>query len=45
MTEADMAEIAALIGAAVRDETGADTAAIGERVSALVTRHPAYPRG
>lgn len=45
MAEADMATIARLIGRAVRDESGTDTAAIAEEVSALVTRHPAYPRG
>jgi len=45
MTEPDMAEIAALIGAAIRDGSGAETAEIGERVAALVTAHPAYPRG
>ena len=45
MTEPDMAEIAALIGRAVRDARGSDTAAVAEQVTALVTRHPAYPRG
>lgn len=45
MTESDMAEIATLIGSAIRDEAGAETAAIGERVAALVANNPAYPRG
>lgn len=45
MTEDDMAEIATLIGRAVRDDDGSDAPAIAEQVTALVTRHPAYPRG
>ena len=45
MTEPDMAEVATLIGRAVRDAHGSDTAAVAEQVTALVTRHPAYPRG
>ena len=45
MTEPDMAEVATLIGRAVRDARGSDTAAVAEQVTALVTRHPAYPRG
>ncbi len=43
MTEVDMKEVAALIGRAVRgQEPPADVAAA---VDALVSRHPAYPRG
>ncbi|MCX6433310.1 MAG: serine hydroxymethyltransferase [Actinobacteria bacterium] len=45
MTEDDMAIIASLISRAVRDEDGTQAAAIADDVSALVTRHPAYPRG
>jgi glycine hydroxymethyltransferase len=45
MTEPDMAQIASLIGRAIRDHNGSETAEIAEQVSALVTRHPAYPRG
>ena len=45
MGEADMAVVASLIGRAVRDQDGSDAAAISEEVSALVTEHPAYPRG
>ena len=45
MEVADMATVAALIGRAVRDADGSDAAAIAEEVTALVTRHPAYPRG
>jgi hypothetical protein len=37
-----MKEIASLIGQAVRGEALADVRA---RVDALVTAHPAYPRG
>ncbi|MCA1682683.1 MAG: threonylcarbamoyl-AMP synthase [Actinobacteria bacterium] len=44
MTEGDMKEIAGLIGRAVRDADGAATAEVAEAVSALVARHPAYPR-
>jgi glycine hydroxymethyltransferase len=44
MTDADMAQIASLIGRAVRDANGTDAAAIADEVSALVARHPAYPR-
>ena len=44
MTETEMAKIASLIGRAVRDAAGTDTAAIADEVSTLVTRHPAYPR-
>jgi glycine hydroxymethyltransferase len=42
MGEGDMKEIASLIGQAVRGEALADVRA---RVDALVTAHPAYPRG
>jgi glycine hydroxymethyltransferase len=45
MTEGDMKEIASLIGRAVRDEDGTAAAQISEAVTALVERHPAYPRG
>ncbi len=45
MTEGDMATVASLISRAVRDEDGTQAAAIADDVSALVTRHPAYPRG
>ena len=45
MTEGDMATVASLIARAVRDEDGTQAAAIADDVSALVTRHPAYPRG
>jgi glycine hydroxymethyltransferase len=45
MAEGDMAEIASLIGRAVRDADGTEAPAIAEEVTALVTRHPAYPRG
>ncbi|HLU56522.1 MAG TPA: serine hydroxymethyltransferase [Pseudonocardia sp.] len=49
MTEADMAEIGALLGRAVRAEHGtpagdAELAEVAEAVSALVARAPAYPR-
>ena len=45
MTESDMGQVASLIARAVRDADGSDAAAIAEQVSALVTKHPAYPRG
>ena len=45
MTEGDMAIIASIIGRAVRDETGEQTADLVGEVTELVTRHPAYPRG
>ncbi len=45
MREAEMATIASLIGRAVRDADGTDAPAIVEEVTALVTAHPAYPRG
>jgi glycine hydroxymethyltransferase len=44
MTETDMTTIASLIGRAVRDSAGTDAGAIADEVTALVTRHPAYPR-
>jgi glycine hydroxymethyltransferase len=43
MSEGDMKEIASLIGRAVKDE--GDPAEIRQGVEALVTAHPAYPRG
>jgi glycine hydroxymethyltransferase len=45
MTEGEMAQVASLIARAVRDADGTDAPAIAEEVSALVMRHPAYPRG
>jgi glycine hydroxymethyltransferase len=45
MTEGDMKEVAALIGRAVRDGDGSAARDIRAAVSALVGRHPAYPRG
>ena len=45
MGTSDMATIARLIGRAVRDSDGTDAPAIAAEVSALVTAHPAYPRG
>jgi glycine hydroxymethyltransferase len=44
MTEPDMAQVASLIGRAVRDAEGSDALAIAEQVTSLVTKHPAYPR-
>jgi glycine hydroxymethyltransferase len=44
MTEADMKEIAGLIGRAARDAEGAATAEVSAAVGALVRKHPAYPR-
>src|SRR2546421_5779168 len=43
MTEAEMGEIAALIGRAVRDADGSAATEIAEAVSALVQKFPAYP--
>jgi glycine hydroxymethyltransferase len=46
MTEPDMAEIARLIGRAVRAEPGtgdAELAAVADEVNRLATTHPAYP--
>ena len=45
MTEGDMKEIASLIARAVRDVDGTAAEEIGSAVTALVERHPAYPRG
>ncbi len=45
MTEGDMKEVASLISRAVRDADGTAAAEIGEAVSGLVAKHPAYPRG
>ncbi|MGH8775930.1 MAG: serine hydroxymethyltransferase [Jiangellaceae bacterium] len=44
MTEGDMKEVASLISRAVRDTDGAAAAEIGDAVSVLVEKHPAYPR-
>jgi glycine hydroxymethyltransferase len=44
MAEGEMKEVAALIGRAVRDPDGSAAADIRAAVSALVARHPAYPR-
>ncbi|HEX2131844.1 MAG TPA: hypothetical protein VHH15_09785 [Actinophytocola sp.] len=49
MTEPDMAEIARLVGRAVRAEPGtgagdAEHAAVREAVRGLTAAHPAYPR-
>jgi glycine hydroxymethyltransferase len=43
MAESDMAQIASLIGRAIREEAPADE--LGAEVAALVGTHPAYPRG
>jgi glycine hydroxymethyltransferase len=45
MTEPDMAQIAKLIGRAVRAETDAELRSVASSVSELVAAHPAYPRG
>jgi hypothetical protein len=45
MAEGDMKEVATLISRAVRDADGTAGPEIGAAVDALVTRHPAYPRG
>ncbi len=45
MAEGEMKEVAALIARAVRDADGTAAAEIGATVGALVTAHPAYPRG
>jgi glycine hydroxymethyltransferase len=45
MTEGDMKEVASLISRAVRDSNGTAAVEIGEAVSGLVAKHPAYPRG
>jgi glycine hydroxymethyltransferase len=44
MDEGDMKEVASLIGRVVRDEDGSAAAGVAADVSALVRRHPAYPR-
>jgi len=44
MVEADMKEVAGLIGRAVRDADGSDAPAIAEAVGALTASHPAYAR-
>ena len=44
MTEGEMKEVAALIARAVRDSDGSGAADIRNAVTALVSRHPAYPR-
>jgi glycine hydroxymethyltransferase len=44
MVDGDMKEVAALIGRAVRDADGSAAAEIAAGVTALVSRHPAYPR-
>jgi len=43
MVEADMAEIASLIGTAIRDADGSRTAEVAAGVEKLVSAHPAYP--
>ncbi len=43
MTEGDMKEVAALISRAVREPDA--SAEVAQAVTALVTAHPAYPRG
>ena len=45
MGEGEMKEVAGLIARAVRDEDGSAAPDIRETVTALVTAHPAYPRG
>src|SRR5664279_3099300 len=44
MGEGEMKEVASLIGRALRDQDGSAAAEISAEVSALVARHPAYPR-
>jgi glycine hydroxymethyltransferase len=44
MAEGEMKEVAGLIARAVRDADGSAAAEIRSAVSALVGRHPAYPR-
>jgi glycine hydroxymethyltransferase len=44
MTEGDMKEVASMIARAVRDIDGSAAAEVGAAVSALVDKHPAYPR-
>ncbi len=45
MGEGEMKEIGGLIARAVRDDDGSAAAELREGVTALVTAHPAYPRG
>jgi glycine hydroxymethyltransferase len=45
MAEGEMKEIASLIARAVRDADGTAAGEVAQAVSALVTAHPAYPRG
>lgn len=44
MTEGDMKEVAGLIARAVRDADGSAAGEVAAGVTALVERHPAYPR-
>jgi glycine hydroxymethyltransferase len=44
MTEGEMKEVAALLARAVRDSDGSGSEEIRAAVTALVARHPAYPR-
>jgi glycine hydroxymethyltransferase len=44
MTQGDMKEVASMIARAVRDTDGSAAAEVGAAVSALVDKHPAYPR-
>jgi glycine hydroxymethyltransferase len=44
MSEGDMKEVASMIARAVRDTDGSAAAEVGAAVSALVDKHPAYPR-
>ena len=44
MTEVEMKEVAGLIARAVRDADGTAASEIAASVTALVERHPAYPR-
>jgi glycine hydroxymethyltransferase len=50
MTESEMTEVGRLVARAVKAQHGTDAgdrelAAVAEEVTALVARHPAYPRG
>ncbi|HEX3906368.1 MAG TPA: serine hydroxymethyltransferase [Mycobacteriales bacterium] len=45
MAEGEMKEIASLIARAVRDADGTAAGEVAQAVSAVVTAHPAYPRG
>jgi glycine hydroxymethyltransferase len=44
MSEGDMKEVASMIARAVRDTDGSAATEVGAAVSALVDKHPAYPR-